>query len=146
MTITRWSTDAEREQLLTTLIEKGQEKFIDALQKQKETGFIRITGRGAGMTRYPSQRLRYAREHRDGDHRTLVLALDRPISFAEASRNPRTRDYDFTLILLKLDAEGKGEGQLAAAVKLTLNKEKNELEVENYSTEPVRLTNVKKEK
>lgn len=147
MTITRWSTDAEREQLLSTLIEKGQEKFIDALRDQKENGFIRITGRGAGLTRFPSQRLRYAREFRDDKgNRTIVLGLDRPISFAEASRNSRSSDYDVTLILLKVDAEGKGEGQMAAGVKLAINKEKKELEIEHYSTEPVRLTNVKKQK
>jgi hypothetical protein len=42
--ITRWSTDEERAALLTQLIENGQEALNKALNKQKETGWIRATG------------------------------------------------------------------------------------------------------
>jgi hypothetical protein len=42
VTITRWTTDEERNALLQTLAEKGQEKMIDAMRKQKETGCLRL--------------------------------------------------------------------------------------------------------
>ncbi|MGH9322307.1 MAG: hypothetical protein ACRD21_01825 [Vicinamibacteria bacterium] len=143
--ITRWTTDEERENLFAILIEKGQEDLVTALQKQEETGWIRVTGRGAGRGTFPSERLRFARQWDRGEgKRRIVLALDRPISFYEAANNPRWRDYDVTLIVMDVDAEGNGEGQLAMAVKLSIDSEKNTLVVENFGTEPVRLTNIRK--
>lgn len=140
--ITRWTTDEERASLFETLIEKGQKDLIGALEKQKETGFVRIVGRGAQLTRFPSERLRYAREFPNGDMRRIVLALDRPISFWEAANAPRWRDYDMTLIVMDVDKDGNGEGQLAMAVQLKVDTEKKTLVVENYGTEPVRLTKI----
>ena len=145
--VTRWSTDEERERLLSLLIEKGQEELVKALQKEKETGFIRVTGRGAGLTRFPSERLKYAREWDMGEgKRRLVLAMDRPIGFYEAMNQPRWRDYDMTLIVMDVDAEGNGEGQLAMGVRLGVDTEKKTLVVENFGTEPVRLTKIRRMK
>ena len=147
--ITRWSTDGEREALFSALAEKGQEGLINALRKQPETGWIRVTGpsaRGA-MTPFPSERFRYAREFmlEDGTRR-VVMALDRPISMYEAMRRPRWRDYDMTLLVMDLDAEGNGEGQLAIGVQLSFDPETMTLTVENFGTEPVRLTNIRQTK
>jgi len=44
ISISRWSTDAERDELLRILAEEGDEPMADALQKQEETGFIRFPG------------------------------------------------------------------------------------------------------
>jgi hypothetical protein len=142
--VTRWSTPEERESLLAQLIENGQEGLVKALQKQEETGWVRATGptRTGGTRGFPSERLRYAREIKgEGGKRRLILAMDRPISFWEAANNPRWRDYDMTLIVMDLDAEGKGEGQLAMGVRLSINEERT-LVIENFGTEPVRLTNI----
>jgi len=46
--ITRWSTDEERQALINSLIENGQEKTVELLRKQEETGWAR-TQTGAGM-------------------------------------------------------------------------------------------------
>ena len=48
-----------------------------------------------------------------------------------------------TVIILDVDEKGKGEGQLALAVRMELD-DQNNLKVENYGTEPVRLTQVRK--
>jgi hypothetical protein len=148
ITITRWSTDEERANLLTQLIENGQEALVKALQKQEETGFVRATSPSArGMRNpFPSERLHYAREFKgEGGKRRIVMALDRPISMAEAVYQPRWRDYDVTLIVLDVDAEGKGEGQLAMGVQLAIDQEKKALVIENFGTEPIRLMNVHKQ-
>ena len=42
-----------------------------------------------------------------------VLATDRPISFWEATHQPRTIDYPFTVIQMELDREGHGKGTLS---------------------------------
>jgi hypothetical protein len=143
--ITRWTTDEERESLFAVLIEKGQKDLIDALQKQEETGFVRVTGRAATRNPFPSERLRYARQiDRGGGKRRIVLAMDRYISFYEARNQPRYRDYDMTLIVMDVDEKGEGEGQLAMGVRLSVDNETKTLTVENYGTEPVRLTKIHK--
>ncbi|GMR24557.1 MAG: hypothetical protein BMS9Abin37_3117 [Acidobacteriota bacterium] len=141
--ITRWTSDQEREALFAELVENGQEGLVKALRKQEETGFVRSSGQGS-RSGFPSERLRYAREIRDGDKRRIILALDRPISFAEAARRPRWNDYDLTFITLDIDDEGKGEGQALVGVQLKLNMESKTLEVENFGSQPVRLMNVRK--
>jgi hypothetical protein len=143
--VTRWTTDEERADLMAQLIENGQEALVKALQKQEETGWVRVTGppRLVARSTFPSQRLRYAREiPAEGGNRRIVLALDRPISMGEAVRQPRWRDYDVTLIVLDLDAEGKGEGELAMAVRLDFDRDNKRLVIENFGTEPIRLTQV----
>jgi hypothetical protein len=45
-----------------------------------------------------------------------------------------------------LDAQGKGQGKLATAAKISYDKEKRTVEIENYGTQPTRLTQVEWEK
>ena len=68
------------------------------------------------------------------------------MSFAEVRNQPRSVDYPFTLIEIHLNKDGEGEGKLAYATKISFDKKKNAIELENYSSEPVRLTTVKIEK
>jgi hypothetical protein len=140
ITIDRWSTDAERQGLLTTFFEKGPEKLLDALQDTKPVGRIRLPN----TLGYD---LRFARHmpQEDGGERFIIIT-DRRIGFAEARNRPRTIDYPFTLIEIRVGKDGKGEGKMSVATKISYNKKQNSVELENYSSEPVRLTNVKVEK
>ena len=139
MTITRWTTDEERDTLLKALVNDGQEAMIKILEKQKETGFLRLPNT-------KGYRLYYAYQTTDGAKRHIVLATDRPVSFAEAWRNGRSINYAITLIRLELDENDKGEGWLGFAVKLKTDPEKKTLEIENYGTDPVQLKSVRKSK
>jgi hypothetical protein len=146
--ITRWSTDEERKALISTFLEKGPDKLLSLLQKQPDCGVIRVPGY---MGKDPNNirmgwRLRYTRQQptAEGGRKVTVLT-DRYISMWEARNNPRTMDYPFTLIQIMLDKDGKGEGKASIATKITFDKDKNQLELENYSSEPVRLNNVKVE-
>ena len=51
-------------------------------------------------------------------------------------------DYPFTLFEIRANKEGKGEGKLAYATKIRFDKDKKVMELENYSSEPVRLQNL----
>jgi hypothetical protein len=145
--ITRWTTDEEREKLFAILVEKGQKDLVKALQDSEETGFVRVTGRATARNPFPSERLRYARQWDLGEgKRRIVLATDRYISFYEARNQPRTREYDMSLLVMDVDAEGNGEGQLAMGVQLSVDMEKKTLVVENFGTEPVRLTKIQRRK
>jgi len=136
ITITRWTTDAEREELAQALLEKGQEELTKKLEKQDETGFIRLPNT-------LGYRLRYAREFRKGNTRKIILATDRSIGFKEVRRSGRSIDYDITLIELILDeSTGKGQGSMAVAAKMKVNPESKTLEIENYGMEPVKFTSV----
>ena len=143
--ITRWTTDEEMEDLFGELVENGQPALVRAFRAQEETGWIRVSGTGgSSSTRFPSERLRYARQvvAEDGSRR-VILALDRPISFYEATRRPRWRDFDITYLAMDLDKDGNGEGQLAVGVRLGFIYDTKTLTVESFGTEPVRLTAIR---
>lgn len=137
VTITRWTTDEERNALLQTLAQKGQEKMIDLMRDQKETGFLRLPNT-------MGYRLYYAYQTKKDNKRRIVLSTDRPVSMAEAWRNGRSMDYATTMVVLDLDENNKGEGILGFALKLKFNPETKQLEIENYGTDPVQLKNVRK--
>ena len=138
--IDRWSTDAERDALIKTFMEKGPQKLLDALQDTKPVGYIKAPQTLAWD-------LRFARQNQLDEGITQILLLtDRPIGFAEARNQPRTMDYPFTLIDLRIKKDGTGVGKAAVATQIIYNKKKNVVELENYSSEPVRLNNIKIEK
>ncbi len=139
VTITRWTTDEERNLLLQTLVDKGQEEMIKVLEKQKETGFLRLPNT-------MGYRLYYAYQIKKDNKRRIVLATDRPVTMVEAWRGGRSMDYAITMVELILDENDTGEGTLGFALKLKVNPETKHLEIENYGTDPVQLKGVRKVK
>jgi hypothetical protein len=147
--ITRWSSADERQRVIETMVEKGQDALLEMLQGLPEKGRLRFPNK-AGPD---PQNLRLGWDVRyawqtpeaDGGHR-IVVALDRYMSFLEVRNQPRSVDYPFTLIEIHLNKDHEGQGKMAYATKITFDKEKNTVELENYSSEPVRLTTVKAEK
>ena len=147
--VEKWSTEQEREMLISTFLEKKQDGLLRALQKVPVKGRIRMpnrTGPDPNQTRL-GWNLRYAAyaPGEDGGHQIMV-ATDRYMSFAEVRNQPRTVDYPFTFAQLRLNKDGEGEGKMPVAVQLLFDKKKNQVIVENYSTEPVRLYQVKIDK
>jgi len=144
--IDRWSTAAEREHLITTMVEKKENELLKALQKMPSHGRFSIPGL-VGPDPHQlrlGNPLRYAWQTAQPDGgRRIVIATDRYIGFAEARNQPRTIDYPFTLFEIRVNKAGEGEGKMAVATKISFDKKKNAIELENYSSEPVRLNNVK---
>jgi len=137
--IDRWSTDAERDMLRAALREGGPEGLLKALQKVKEVG--RISSEGS--LGYP---LRFARQAASpSGGRRIILGTDRLISFLERRDQPRTVNYPFMVIDIRLDASGKGEGKLMPLAKINTDRD-HIVEIENYASEPVRLTSVQSSK
>lgn len=148
--ISRWTTPEERQALINSLVQDGQEKTVDLLRKQKETGWTR-TQSGAGMHGWPSVRLHYAYQFQQPDgKRIVVLVTDRNMTMAERMSMGRSTDYEISAIVMELqkgdDGKEKGTGTLFAAAKLGFDKEKKQLEVESLGQQPVRLTDIKREK
>lgn len=141
-TIERWSTDAEREQLLSIIAEKKDptQDLLKALQKMPKVGGIRTPQTLAWD-------LRYARQFKDPEGgRRIVLATDRPIGFSEARNSARTMDYPFTIIEIRLNANDEGEGKILAGTKIFVDQKTKEIVLENWGQQPTRFNEIKKQK
>ncbi len=135
--INRYSSDADRDRLLEAL-DQGQDALLKALQKLPVVGYLTTPG----SLRYDIH-FAWQRPNPDGG-RNIVVVTDRYISMWEATNRPRTIDYPFTLIQLQLNKNDEGVGKASIATKIT--KTDNYIELENFSSEPVRLNNVHKVK
>jgi len=134
ITITRWSTDAERDGL-KEMLAKGQDALLSALQKLPVVGYISTPG----SLRYD---LHFARQRPSAEGgRSVILATDRYVGAWEAFNRPRTIDYPFTVIQLQLDRNGKGVGKASIATRITQDDD-GTIELENFSSEPVMLNDV----
>jgi len=137
MRVTRWSSEEERRALVTTLLETGPQALLKELQRTKVTGTIRTPDTLA-------YDLHYAHQTAIGDGmRRVVLATDRPISFWEAANQPRTIDYPFTIVQMEIGTDGSGQGTLSYATRITAHGDT--IELENYATQPVMLTQITSE-
>jgi hypothetical protein len=136
--ISRWSTEAERNHLVTILVEKGADALLEALRENKPVGKIRTPDSVGDDLRYAHQ------SPLEGGGRRIVIATDRPIGFWEAREQPRSAQYPFTVIELRIKPDGKGEGKLSIATKVV--PVGNTIYLEDYGTQPVMLTNVQARK
>lgn len=138
--VERWSSDAERERLISTLLDKGPKAFLEALQEARRVGFIRTpTSLGYEM------RLAWQEPGEDGGRR-IFLMTDRPIGFAEAVNQPRTINYPITVIELQMKNDGEGEGKMFVATRVTGDKRRKTINIEDYASQPVMLKSVKSTK
>ena len=147
--VQKWSTAEERQKVIETMVEKGPNELLNVLQDMPAKGRMRFPNY---MGPDPNNwRLGWDIKYTwttplpEGGHR-IIIALDRYMSFQEVRNQPRTVDYPFTLIEIHIDKEGKGQGKMAYATKIQFDKKKNTVELENYSSEPVRLNDVTLEK
>ena len=139
ITISRWSTDAERDQLLSTLRDKGQDALLEALQKLPVVGYINTPG----SLKYD---LHFALQRPESEGgRMVFLMTDRYIGAWEAVNRPRTIDYPFTLIEMRIGPDSEGEGKMSLFTKVMYDKKRNQIVLENYASQPVLLTKVRRE-
>ena len=138
--VERWSTDANRDKLMSVMMDKGPDKLLDALQDMPRMGYFRAPGQ-VGIDIHFARRI----PQPEGGER-VVLVTDRRIGFWEAANQPRSIDYPFTVIEMRLNRDGEGEGKMSLATKIIADKENNIVTLENYDIQPVQLTNVRREK
>jgi len=147
--IDKWSNPSQREHLISTFLEKKQDGLLKELEKQPEMGrfnFPGYMGPDPNNTMRLGTDIRYAMNFpgEDGGRRIVVIT-PRIIGFREAVNQPRVSDYPFSLFEMRFNKDGKGEGKLAYATQIMFNKKTNSIELENYSSEPVRLNNLELE-
>ena len=141
--IYRWSSDDERSEILDAIKKAtadpkmNSREVAKALRGQEKAGYAFL----AGKQGYP---IRYARafDMKDGS-RQIVVATDRPVSFAEVYQQTQLGDFDVTLAILNLPKDGKGSGILSLGTELKWNEEAGKLEMTNTSSQPVKLGDVR---
>lgn len=144
--INKWTPIAERDRLIDVFMDKKQDGLVDSLEKLPEMGRFNFPGYmgsdPSGVMRLGTP-IRYAMstELPEGGRR-IVIITPRIIGFREQRNQPRTIDYPFTLFEMHFDKNGKGEGRMAYSTKIEFDKKKQVIELENYSSEPVRLNNL----
>lgn len=139
--IYKWSDEEDREEVMDAIKEATENKrsyraVPEALRTLGKAGYMFLAG-GQGWP------IRYAREIETDGTREIVLATDRPVTFSEVYRGSAVRDFDITLIVLKFEDSAKGEGVASVGTEVKWNEAKGQIEITNYSSQPVRLGDVR---
>lgn len=140
--IERWSTDEEKDSLLSIVkqddnVNRMNQELLRALQRMPRVGFIREANSLAWD-------LRFARQAPlDEGGRRIVVGTDRPMPFWEVRDRPRTFDYPFTVFEMRLDKDNRGEGKLLADTRIFIDPRTNDLVLEHYDIQPVRLNQIR---
>ena len=127
ISVTRWSTPAERTDTYPDAFKKGQDGLLDAVRDMRSVGRIYTPG-SIGYD------LRYAEERKlpDGG-REIILATDRPMSFREIVNRPLSSDYPFTWVQFKVRPDGTGEGKIAVAARIIGEEADDLIEVQDFA-------------
>jgi hypothetical protein len=137
ISVTRWSTSAERKTLTQTLFKKGQDGLLETLRDMRSVGRIYTPGSIGSDLRYAEQRAL------PEGGREIILATDRPMSFWEIVNSPRSSMYPFTWVQFTMRQDGTGEGKLAVAARIIGEEADDLIEVEDFAIQPVRLQNIR---
>jgi hypothetical protein len=144
--INSWSTPAQREQLIKTFMDQKQDGLLRALERQPEVGrfnFPGFMGPDPNNVMRLGTDIRYARSFpgEDGGRR-IVIMTPRVIGFNEARNQPRTIDYPFSLFEMHFGKDNTGEGRMAYGTQIRFDQRNNNIVLEHYTSEPVRLKNL----
>ena len=140
LVINRWSSDADRDRLMSVMFDKGQERLLQELQKMPRMGYIRTPG-SIGWDIHFAAHV----PAKDGGER-IVLVTDRHMGFREVANRNRTVDYPFTIIELNVPKSGDGDGKITVATRIIPDKGGRIVTLENYDIQPVLLTKVTRER
>ncbi len=127
ITVNRWSTASERDQLWTVLNGQGPDQLWSALQNTPTLGFLTLPDA-------LSYDLHYAwHTPMPGGGERVVLGTDRPIGYPDVSSPARTVQYPFTIIELHLHAGGGVEARTSLATKVTADPDARTVRLEHWS-------------
>jgi hypothetical protein len=139
--VERYSTDDEAKAYAATLLEKGPDELLKALQDAPAIGRVTM------QRRVGSFELKFIRSRPTETGRRIVGVCDRPVGFLEAYFSGRSLDNKFGIVIIDLQTNKKGkeegQGELIYAAKVKVL-EGNKVEVENYGIDPVKLMGVRK--
>lgn len=136
ITIDRWTTDAERAELLNTLKQQGPDATLAALMKRPQVGYIQMPG-SLGYALF------FARQNPQPDgSRKIVLATDRALGVGQVVSQSIRNEYDYSVVEMHMPKSGEGEGKIVVAAKVSMDPATGKIEIQNYDGEPVSLMRI----
>ena len=136
MSVTRWTTEAERSAFQQAIFKKGQNELLDVLRDSRSVGRIYTPGNIGYDLRYAE-----SKALPDGG-REIILATDRPMSFREITHRSISSEYPFTWVQFRIRPDGSGEGTLFVAARIIGEEADDLIEVQDFAISPVRLQNI----
>jgi hypothetical protein len=136
MSVTRWTTEAERTAFQQAIFKRGQNELLDVLRDSRSVGRIYTPGNIGYDLRYAE-----SKALPDGG-REIILATDRPMSYREMTSRPISSDYPFTWVQFRIRPDGTGEGKLFVAARIIGEEADDLIEVQDFAITPVRLQNI----
>jgi hypothetical protein len=140
--VLRWSTDDEAQKLLAAFKDKGDRRWVDALQSSPSLGYVWTSGENLGYT------VRYARRFAspDGAERVVIATEPRLGSWERPAWKAAVTavEYPFSVIELRVNRAGDGDGKASLAAKVVVDGATQSLALENYRAAPVLLKAVKR--
>lgn len=131
----RWSTDAERQQLVAALDEPST--LLSALPYVDVVGYLQWPG---GL----EHSVRYARQTARPDGGTdIVMVVERPLWLWWDPNAKWAADQQFTVVHLRVNKDGRGEGRIATGNGFT--RDTTSGIVISDTTTPALLTDVRRE-
>ena len=136
--IERYTTDAERSQVVEALKTGGSIALKQAFEKMPAIGQIVVRDQQSPV------KYAYARSVSSGE--LVTVFSDRPILYiGEKQKNAKPKaGYDLAFALLNMPGSGKGNGELGPAAKAKINA--GAIVTEDYGAEVVRLIDIEKKK
>ena len=140
ISISRWSTDAERDKARVALKSGGTTAVQKELAGMPDVGTIQV-----GEIKTP---IRFARALPVGEGKVITLITSQTIvAIGGGMRGATAADkvgYDVAVAIFQVDGAGKGDaGDLAPAAKVKFD-DKGAFVVEDYAGEAVRLVGISK--
>ena len=134
----RWSADADRDKLVTTLKDKGDKDFAAALAAAPSLGYIWRSGSGFGSF------VRYATKWKaaDGEHVVLITDSDLANWGTKPGAAAAPARYPYAVIELTLAAAAPA-GKTSHAGKVVADADAKTVRLEDFKTAPVALRGVK---
>jgi hypothetical protein len=138
ITITGWTTDAEKEQYANILKTEGQNALLKAIKKNN-LGFSQI-GSNVGQTILAAR----SQTAPDGSRKITAIWLSVTGTF-EVRAASNAKDFPFAYVEMIKGADGKWNGMMAAAVGVTV-KPDGSLDLENFGAYPGKLMSLDEQK
>ncbi len=141
MHITDWTSPSQRQVLLNALREQSsdEESLFNVMRSQPEKGFLQVRNTPGTI------RLKYAWQTvADDGSRTITMIADNLLPILVTQGTARLKEQQFTMVHLELDADGNGSGSMAYSASISWDAEAERIKIGIESTEPLRITSVRK--
>ena len=138
--VNRWSTDAERNHLLSVVTQEGPANVLNALRDAYMTGWLHWPG-------HLEYTLRYARRtpRPEGGEDVVLVADSRVWIWWDTALATDSTPSPFTVVHLRLNREGTGAGKISFGTKIRADKSAG-IMLEDDASQPTLLTDVRRER